>query len=466
MRLKIFDWIAIGLTALYALVGSIVSVVRYWQYDAYYIDFGIFDQAIWKVAHFQAPVIEHFIVGGKVIFADHFNPSIFLLSPLYWFTDRSEVILIAQAVAVALSGFVLYKIAQHVTKHNFWSLTILLCYFLFVGLQNAVITEFHEITVMTLALSLLWWAAIKKKKILYFIMLFITLGFKEALFPLGVGIGVALFFLQKEWRKIAIATILISLAWGFAAINYIIPYFSQGIYIYSPNLPESIQGKIVSMVDQPEKRQTLFYSFASFGFLPLFSPAFWLAMLQDYALRFLPEGFHTRWGLGLHYNAQSAVLLALAAIYSIRMFLNYQMFKKYSLVIGGILIFLALVLNSLVLHGPFHLVYNKAFYAHTNDVKFLDALISNVPKDASVMTQNNLAGHFTHQEVYLLRAEYHKYAPEYIVVDIRDGQGPTNFFGSTGSPKDIVQQLQKDPQYEVIYQTAEQFVFQRKENSR
>ncbi len=462
MRPRIYDLLAIGLTVLYALVGSIVSVVRYWQYDAYYVDFGIFDQAIWKVAHFQPPIIEHFIVSGKVIFADHFNPSIFLLSPLYWITNRSEILFITQAVAVALSGLVIYKIAKEVTKHDFWSLTILISYFLFVGLQNAVITEFHEIAIMTVFLALTWWAAIKKKTILYFAMLFITLGFKEALFPMGVGIGVALFFLQKEWRKIAIATIIISVVWGLTAINYIIPYFSQGIYIYSPHLPDSLQGKFISMFDQPEKRHTLFYSFASFGFLPLFSPQFWIAMLQDYALRFLPDGFHTRWGLGLHYNAQSAVLLALASIYSIRMFLKYKMFKKYSFVLGGVLIFVSLAINSILLHGPFHLVYNKAFYAHTSDVKFLDTLVAKVPSDASVMTHNNLAGHFTHQEVYLLRENYDAYKPEYIVIDVRDGQGPTNFFGGTGDPKDIVAALKMDPYYKILYQTQEQYVFIRK----
>lgn len=462
MRFRAFDLATVTFSILFALIGSIISVVRYWQYDANYFDFGIFDQAIWKVAHFQAPIIDHFIVGGKIIFADHFSPSIFLFSPLYWFSDQSEIILIAQAVVAALSGFVIYKISQEVIKHNLWSLTIMLCYFLFVGLQNAVITDFHELTAMTLSMALCWWAAIKRKTILYFLMLIITLGFKESLFLLGIAASVALFFLQKDWRRIAIITMIISIIWGTLTIKYVIPYFSYMTYIYSYHLPNNIQTIISNFFNEPEKQRTLFFSFASFGFLPIFSPQFWLAMIQDYGQRFLPEGFNTRWGLALHYNAQSAVILALSSIYALKLFLKHKIFKKYSLIICIFLLLSSFFLNTFILHGPFHLIYNPAFYSHTKDIAFLDTLVSKVPKNASVMTHNNIAGHFTHQRIYLLRETYEKYAPEYIILDVRDGQGPTNFFGGKGDPKDILKALKADTKYQIIYQTKEQYIFKRK----
>src|SRR3989344_990640 len=116
---------------LFALIGSLVSLHRYWQYEAFYFDFGIFDQAIWNVSRFKPPVIEHFVIGSKWIFADHFNPSIFLLSPLYWLTSRSEMLLIVQAVIVAISGFVLFSFANRILKNSFASFVILYCYFFY-----------------------------------------------------------------------------------------------------------------------------------------------------------------------------------------------------------------------------------------------------------------------------------------------------------------------------------------------
>ncbi len=110
--------IAVVFCFVYALAFSLISVNRFWQFDVFYYDFGIFDTALWKVAHFQAPIIEHFRLGGKWIFADHFNPSIFFLSPLYWFTDKSEVMLVAQSVIVAISGSIIYFIGKKVTKNT------------------------------------------------------------------------------------------------------------------------------------------------------------------------------------------------------------------------------------------------------------------------------------------------------------------------------------------------------------
>lgn len=128
---------------LYAIAATLVSLNRFWQYEVFYFDFGIFDQAIWYASRFQPLVIEHLVVPGKWIFADHVSPTIFLLAPLYWFTNRQEVLLIAQAAAVALSGLVLYRIGRIAINGRFLPFAVMVAYLLFVGLQNAVITDFH-----------------------------------------------------------------------------------------------------------------------------------------------------------------------------------------------------------------------------------------------------------------------------------------------------------------------------------
>ncbi len=459
---RIFSIIALILCALFVIIGSIVSLHRYWQYEVFYIDFGIFDQAIWNVSRFKPPIIEHFIVGGKWIFADHFNPSIFLLSPFYWITQRSEMLLVMQALAVGLSGLVLYKIGKTILKDNFLSLTVLVCYFLFVGLQNAVITEFHELTVATLPLMLVFWAIVNKKVNLYFLFFLITLGFKESLFVTGIGIGIALFFVRKEWMRIAVITILVSAFWGFLSIEFVIPTFSKGIYIYQPVLPNGIFDKISALVDNPLKVKTLFYSFLSFGFLPIFSPSFWPLIIQDYALRFMPIGFGTsRWDLGLHYNSQSAVILSVASIFALRNLKNIKKLTIFLPFFGILFIVNALFLYRFVLHGPFALSYNAAFYKHTNDFVFLNDFLKKIPKDASIMTQNSLAARFTHQQVFLLRADYGTYQPDYILIDNREGQNPNNFFASPLNISDIIEKLKIDKNYQLIYRTKEQFLFRK-----
>lgn len=458
---KYANYSAFALCALFIIAGILVSLNRYWQYEVFYYNFGVFDQAIWRASRFQAPIIEHVLVGGKWIFADHFNPSILLLAPLYWFTDRSEIVLVAQALFAGLAGLVLYKIGIEVLKDKKLSLSILACYLFFVGIQNAVITDFHEVTVMTLPLAIAIWAIIKKKVVLYFIFLFLVLGFKESTFLLGAGIGIFIYFYNKLWRKIAFATVAISLLWGFLAIKVFIPYFSEGIYLHAPALPSSFTDKIMALVDHPLKRETLFYSFFSFGFLPLASPSLWFVIAQDYIMRFVPLYVETRWSLGLHYNAISSVLLAFSSIFGLSVLKKIKKVSRYLYLFVALLVINVVILFRFVLHGPFLLAINPDFYKHTHDFSFLDNLIKRIPHSVSVMTQNNLATRFTHQKVFLLRPEYENYIPDYVLIDIREGQNPNNFLFS-GSVDDTIKKLQKDSRYSLEYSTKYQFIFKRR----
>lgn len=455
------DLISYTLCILFIVAGILVSLHRFWQYEVFYYDFGIFDQAIWKVSRFSAPIIDHLTVGGKWIFADHFSPSIFLLSPFYWLTSKSEMLLVIQATVIGLSGLVLYLIGKCVLKNKLLALGILVCYLFFLGLQNAVISDFHELTIMTLPLMLAFWAILRKKMWPYFLFLIVTLGFKESTFLLGAGIGISIFFLRKEWFKIGLITIVLSLIWGFVSIKIAIPIFSDGFYGYSPTFGSGILGSIFAFFDHPLKQKTLLYSFLSFGFLPILVPAFWFLLLQDYGMRFIGDYCCSRWDLGLHYNAQSAVILGVSSIFSIRQLLNKKFFSKYKVLLTVLLMGNALFLYRFVLHGPLALAYNPVFYMHTKNLVFLDSLINRIPKNASVMTQNNLASHFTHQKVFVLKENYESYKPEYIVVDLRYGQNANDFFG-TKNVTEVIELLRKDSKYELIYKTKEQFIFHRK----
>lgn len=456
---KYLDLIAIILCILFSIAGILVSLHRYWQYEVFFYDFGIFDQAIWNVSRFKPPIIEHLVIGGKWIFADHFSPGIFLLSPLYWITDNSEILLIAQAVIVGFSGFVLYRIGKEILKNSFYSLSVTICYFLFLGLQNAVISDFHELTIMTLPLTLTFWALLKRKMSMFFIFLLITFLFKETMFFIGIGISVFILFYDKKLYKTAVVTFVMSIVWGVLSIKIIIPYFSGGEYLYSQALPEGVFQTIYTFVDHPLKRDTLIYSFWSFGFLPFVTPGFWTLFLLDYGPRFWSQFCCSRWNLGLHYNAPSAVILALSSVFAIRYLLN-TLLKKYIFLICFFLIANSIFLYRFKLHGPFALAYNPAFYSHTKNFVFLDNIIKKVPRDASVMTQNNLAARFTHQKVWLLRKNFKDYNPEYILIDNRGGQNPNNFFPASDTPK-IIKAIKSDLSYSIVFQTKDQFLFKK-----
>ncbi len=462
-RISFADLAVFIFLIVYTTAAVLVCLHRFWQYEVFYYDFGIFDQAIWKVSRFKAPIIEHFAVGGKWIFADHFNPSIFLLSPLYWLTDKSEILIIAQSTVVGLSGLYIYLIGKELIKSRLLSFAVSFSYLTFIGLQNALIADFHEVTIMILLLVLAYYAVVKNKKNWFIIFFLITLGFKESTFLLGIGIAISLFLIKRSWRKLSVSLILISVLWGFTATKVIIPAFSGGEYLYSPALPPGIFSKITALFDDSIKRRTLFFSFYSFGFLPLFYPPFWFLLFQDFLIRFVPFNSNLRWDLGLHYNAQISPLLALSSLFSLRVLKKHKLFISYSKVFAVLLIVNSILLHRFVLRGPLGLAYNPAFYPHTKSFRFLDELVAKIPKDKSIMTQNNIAVRFTHQEVYLLRERYIDYKPEYILIDARVGQNPNNFYG-VGNYEDLlrlVTGIKGDRRYELIYNEGDEYIFKK-----
>lgn len=461
-RLDLFDKLAILLTFLFVLSGSIVSVVRFWQYDVFYYDFGVFDTAIWKVAHFQKPIIDHFIVGGKINFADHFNPSIFLLSPFYWFTDKQEALLISQALMVGLSGIVIYLISIQILKNKFASLSLLISFYLFIGLQNAVISDFHDVTVATFPLALTLYSIIKKKLKWFILFGLITLGFKETLFLLGFAIGVFIILFNRRWTKIGLATSIFSLIYGLIAIKFLIPHFSGGVYVYGQDITFEPMRFITSFFDNPIKIDTLFKSFWSFSFLPFLSPMFWILILEDFGVRFYSGFGTTRIDLGLHYSAILSVIMTFSSIYGLR-FISSKISRSNFKFLLVLIILNAIFLYRFIVHGPLALSYNLAFYRHTKDFEFLNKMVRLVPKNTSVMTQNNIAPHLTHQMVWNLKVRYDEYRPDYILIDERPRQNANDFFGSDRNLDvyKFILKLSDDKNYKIIYKTDYQFVFKR-----
>ncbi len=441
---------------LFALAFSLINLHRLWQYELGYYDFGMFAVPIWKISRFQPPIIDHLIVTGKINFADHFNPSIFLLSPLHWFTPKLEVLLIVQSILVGASGIVLFLIGKKILKSSFLAFATLISYFSFTGLQNAAYSDLHELTLAVFFLMVTYWAVFTGRKKTYFLFLIITLGFKESLFQLGVGLAIFIFFYKPEWRRIAVFTAIYSILYGFAAMS-IIKYLNGGHYYYAY---ETAPGKILTNLIAPSiKPKTLFWSFVSFSGLPLLTPSLWPLYIFHYAHRFLTEG-SIRWDLGLHYNAEIAPSLAVGAILGIKK-LQQKIPGILIKMLGVIVIGIGLILYRIVFHGPLGLAYNKEFYRHTKDFGFLDKLIKHVPEKGSVAAQNNLTPPFFHRTVYILRDNYTLYNPDYIVIDARDGQNPNNYLGIKDI-KLLVNKIQKDKKYKNIYHDGDQYIFKKK----
>jgi len=99
-RRKLLWLFVLALTIVY----SSLSILRHWHFASTAYDLGIFDQAIWQYSRFGPPyntVRLHLFQDN--LLGDHFHPIIILLAPLYWFTDKVEALLVAQALLFAVA---------------------------------------------------------------------------------------------------------------------------------------------------------------------------------------------------------------------------------------------------------------------------------------------------------------------------------------------------------------------------
>jgi uncharacterized membrane protein len=450
--------IIVILFLIFTLIFAVVSLHRFWQYSVWYYDFGIFFQAISSVSRLEAPVIDHLILTDKNILGDHFHPLIFIISPLLYFTKVAETLLVVQVLFVAFSGIVLYFVSKHLTKNNLVSLCFLIIYYSFIGLHNALITEFHEIALLTLPLSIFFYGMVKKSKLWFFVGLLGVLFAKETTFIIPLWFGLLLAIRNKgQWRKIGIITSVLSALYVFVVIKFAIPYFSGRDYLYYSDAVSEF-----SLFDNFYlKASTVFKTLLSFGFLPLLAPDALGPIIFNWWSRFQSAG--PRHDLGMHYNAEIAPTLLFASLIAWQRIIGFikkkfhYLAKLFLLLFAGFSLFFSVYL----LKSPALLFFNPVFYQHTKNFEFLDNLMEAIPETGVVMAQHNLAGKLAYRKVYMLRNNYKDFSPDYIVIDFREGQEPNNFLGVRDFDL-LLNKLATDPEYEVYYLAGEQIIYKKK----
>lgn len=464
----------IALSLVYTLVVLTVLLHRFWQYEAFYYDHGMMEQTAYHLSRLQPP-LHHREYGKAIYYIDHFLPSMQLvLAPFYWLADSYEAPIIAMSLYIGLSVLVAYEIASKIIKNKLLVYALLFGFMFYIGLQNALIFLVHDVTVQILFLMLLFWTIVANKKSWYYPFLILNLGFKESFAFTAVALGIAIIlFGQKQWKKHGIITILVSFIYGLVVVKFIIPYFyylsfgQPSACIYEPEWPDSLSAYFTYFVNTRLKRETIFTSLATFGFLPLFSPFSLVLLLQDWAQRFvlLAPNNPLRHGLNLHYNANLAVFLFVGSVLSLGSLQKKDWYQRLALGHALFIFFITAVFHRFIYHGPLGLIYNKDFFKITKNQQFMNDFVSRIPKKGKIMVQNNIAVRFTHDDLYLLLSEevLKKESPDVIALDFRPGQNPNNYWPlNEEKMAKLTQSLLRDKNYQPIYQEKYRYIFVKK----
>ncbi|MEJ7614029.1 MAG: DUF2079 domain-containing protein [Candidatus Fervidibacter sacchari] len=129
-----------------------LQISRYEQLGAYAFDLGIFQQAVWLMAHGEAPFVT---VRGMNILGDHFTPILYLVAIPYRFWAHPFWLFLAQTVALAAGALPLYRLALRHIQKDWLAAIIAIGYLLHPALFTMLLFDFHPVL---LSIPFVLWA--------------------------------------------------------------------------------------------------------------------------------------------------------------------------------------------------------------------------------------------------------------------------------------------------------------------
>ncbi len=348
------------LMACYALFFSAYSLQRHAALRSYAADLSFIDQPMWNTLHGR--FLERTLDARQVSrVAEHLEPVILIIAPIYYLWDDVRAILIIQTIALALGALPVYWIARRVLggshadsaeqprtleaslRHAGLPLIFVVAYLMFPALQAANVADFHADPFIVAPLLFTFWYATERRYGWMWCWAVIAMLVKENLPTLTFALGLSLFLfggyvgLQPETpdaargrRLHAAVLMLLSLAWYGIATWLIVAPLARQVYgtsgpVYMTHRYTWFDGSFAGLwtaLFQPERLRYLLELFAPVGWLALLAPEYLLLGLPVGVANFLSD-FPAQYSGQQHYTAPLVPALVIAAIYGTRRLLNW-----------------------------------------------------------------------------------------------------------------------------------------------
>lgn len=392
-----FLFFALFICFIFFICYSTLSIVRHSHYESYGFDLGINDQTVWRYSKFQIPIttIDPFPDRSKL--DAHVEVIYALIAPFYWIWPARRMLLIVSAFVVCSGGLAVYLLAKRRTKGEFISISLMISYLMFYGLQFAIWTDVHSTNFAAAFLAWFLYSLDGKKKTWSIIFFLLAITSKEniALYTLVI----ALLYLIRRRNKLLLFIVVTSILYLFFIFYIYFPHIVGLPYLYQNHSGLLSNFNPIFLFNTKEKLTTIFYSYLSVGFLPILNPLTLPLIFAHFGTFFvIASDLPGAQGLFGHYRITLDPLFAWATIMTISTFKFLN--RKY---IAVYILFCALIVQY-TLHLPLSYLTKSWFWTASPAVATLDQMISlHLPPDASVVSQNNITPHISHRDkIYTL----------------------------------------------------------------
>jgi len=361
---------------------------RFWDVD---LDMGLYDQAVWLVAHGRGFIT----VRGLPVFGHHASFGLALFAPASWLGAGPNFLNVTQVIVLALGAVPVYLVAREHRLHEATAAFLGAAYLLHPALQFFSWELFHPETIAITPLLCAYLCAVRRSWGWFAFWAVLAMSFKE-----DVAIAVLVLGLLVAWRgdrRIGLATAGAAALWFALVVWVMIPAVSGhsahyealygGVGLSAGGIVETAftnPGEITSRVFSSESGDFAWKLAAPFGFAPVLAPAPLLLGLPQYFLDVVSDVPWTR-TITFRYAALPLVALAIAMVEGVA-FLRRRVGRRAEVAAAVFVVGWAIFGTLAWGPSPIGAEYHRGWWPPATDdrINAKRAAIDLVPEDASV----------------------------------------------------------------------------------
>lgn len=397
--------LVIALISAYTIFFSYFSILRHHNYYSYRFDLGNMEQTIWNTARGDIFVMTDAEGFGNIsrlkYHADFF---LILISKIYKFSPKTELLLVLQSLALALGGIPIYLLGKEVLKDKKLAVFPVIFYFLYPALQRSNYFDFHAVKFATTFLLFSFWFLYRRKYLWFVFFSILAISCKEQI-PLIIALmsfyGA---FRDKKFRIIGVIFGLICLLYFYYVFFKLIPHHQASgkhfvfKHFTEGDLADDFNFKLNSKFLFDKSVWILFFQlFLPLFFIPLLSPLHLLFTVPDIVPKILSNNVYYR-SIDFQYTNPTTPFVFIAFIFGFKKYLKVAKKWKVSK-LKTLLLPLLISVICLFFWSPFSGkiagVNAKKILIGREEKDFIDNFKKEIPDSASVCATNNLGSHFS-----------------------------------------------------------------------
>ncbi len=384
---------------------SAISLYRHNRFGST-VDLAAQGQTVWGYSRLE--IIPNTVIGIPNLLGDHFHPILMLLAPLFWIWDSAAVLLVAQAVLLAVAGIPIYLWGAQ-RLGNIGGLAFQAAFYVYWGILAGVLFDFHHVVVAVAAISWALYATVTRRNLLLGSMVAVAMLSREDVALTLIALG---FFIAAVQRRYVLGAVLMGLnaVWFALLLGVVMPALAGGPYRHwtFSGLGSGPFSAAFNVLRNPLKSLELLLTpivkarvwIASFGnwlFLPLISPLTLIA-IPSFLERFWND-IPDLWTFHMQYSMLSAPILAFAAVDGVARLNALVSARGPSRI--GLRAAMAVLATSVVLSIFINPLAELSTYVSGATAADIQSCLDVIPSSASVASTQNLLAHLvTRSHIY------------------------------------------------------------------